>query len=316
MRSIAENSARERWFEGAWSRWKSWHRIRVGPISVLVRLARSGPLQDRRARRFEVEHVVHSSRPSNNAPSAPATHTGFTSSAAQLNSVLIAGVGRCFGTLAASFFAGQSACVALAARDAARLHAIAQHIRSQGGRATAYACDLTHERDVERLVSNVTQAQGAPDLCIYAVERFCSGDALGSSVAAFEESWRANCLGGFLVARETGRLMVQRGHGTIVFMGGTSSILGRSGYLNLAVGKHGLRAVSQVMARELNHRGVHVAHCLIDGDVSSASDGDDDHVMDPVHLAQEILRLHLQPPDCWTLEMDLRPAGKRFWEHC
>jgi len=34
------------------------------------------------------------------------------------------------------------------------------------------------------------------------------------------------------------------------------------------------------------------------------------------HLAAEILRLHCQPADCWTSELDLRPAKEAYWQHC
>ena len=202
----------------------------------------------------------------------------------------------------------------LIARNVRRLDPVASEIRGGGNAAYAYACDLTHEREVIRTVREIVAAHGIPALCIYAVEDFAPGDILSTEVAAFEESWRANCLGAFIVGREIGRLMAERGSGTLVFMGGTSSLLARAGYLNLAVGKHALRALALVMARELGPKGIHVAHCIIDGEVSDT--GADSLSMNPKHVAHEIMRLHLQPNDCWTSELDLRPAREKFWEHC
>ncbi len=43
--------------------------------------------------------------------------------------------------------------------------------------------------------------------------------------------------------------MLPAKRGTIVLVGSTSGLVGRADHLNLAVGKFGLRAISQVMAR-------------------------------------------------------------------
>jgi NAD(P)-dependent dehydrogenase (short-subunit alcohol dehydrogenase family) len=308
----------ESWWQRAWARAKCWHRIRLGPVSLLIRLARSGPRPKGRRVRVATRKFLETVSGKNRAYHSTATESpiprGLVEDQTELGAVLIAGVGRSFGTAAAHLYAERASSVSLVARGAERLQGITRQIVDRGLKADAYACDLTHEHDVERLVSEIVEKHGVPELCIYAVENFCPGDVLHTRVAAFEEAWRANCLGAFIVGRAVGRLMAQRRSGTVIFMGGTSSILGRAGYLNLAVGKHGLRALAHVMARELGPRGVHVAHCIVDGEVSG--DDTDTSAMNPVHVAREILRVHLQPSDCWTTEMDLRPAGARYWEHC
>ena len=111
--------------------------------------------------------------------------------------------------------------------------------------------------------------------------------------------------------------MLADGRGTIVLIGSTSSVIGRQAHLNLAVGKFGQRALAQVMARELWPLGIHVAHLLIDADISedSTSKFDAPHA-DPYHIARSVLDLHLQPRTAWTSELDLRPWNEQFWEHC
>jgi len=54
-----------------------------------------------------------------------------------------------------------------------------------------------------------------------------------------------------------------------VLLGGTSSVVAREGYLNLAVGKFGLRALAHVLARELGSQGIHVVHCLVDAEIAN-----------------------------------------------
>ena len=111
--------------------------------------------------------------------------------------------------------------------------------------------------------------------------------------------------------------MLARGSGTILLIGSTSSLTGRAGHLNLAVGRFGQRALAQVMARELWPHGLHVAHLVIDADI--AEDGHEaggDPQADPAHIARIILDLHRQPATAWSSEVDVRPFNERFWEHC
>src|SRR6185295_18277025 len=116
-------------------------------------------------------------------------------------------------------------------------------------------------------------------------------------------------------AQQTARAMRKEGRGTIVFLGSTSGTVARSGYLSLAVGKYGLRALAQVMARELGPAGIHVVHLIIDADVRENADEDAPNTH-PTELAELIWSLHLQPRSAWTQELDVRPYNEAFWEHC
>jgi hypothetical protein len=91
----------------------------------------------------------------------------------------------------------------------------------------------------------------------------------------------------------------------------------RADHLNLAIGKFGLRAIAQVMARELWPEGIHVVHCVIDADIQEdAPDPEGAPQTLPEDVAELIYGLHGQPRSCWTSELDVRPWNERFWEHC
>jgi NAD(P)-dependent dehydrogenase (short-subunit alcohol dehydrogenase family) len=112
--------------------------------------------------------------------------------------------------------------------------------------------------------------------------------------------------------RETGFFRAREEGGA----GATSGIKGRKGYINLAVGKFGLRALAQVMASELGPQGVHVAHVVIDGDIAESDEPSAEKQIEPLDWAQTFYMLHRQPRSCWTSEIDVRPSGEVFWEHC
>ena len=187
----------------------------------------------------------------------------------------------------------------------------------QGGEQLprSYSCDVTNERETARVVNDVIRDVGVPSLLVYGVQGWSPGRFVDIEVADFEEAWRANCLGAFILAQQVTRAMLSVGRGTIVFLGSTSGTVGRAGYLNLATGKFGLRAMAQVMARELGPRGIHVVHLIIDAHVQAVSQEAGPH-SNPDELADLIQSLHAQPRSVWTHELDVRPHNEAFWQHC
>ncbi|BGP25261.1 short-chain dehydrogenase/reductase SDR [Rhodotorula toruloides] len=115
--------------------------------------------------------------------------------------------------------------------------------------------------------------------------------------------------------------------GTLIMTGATSATRGHLHFGAFAAGKHGLRALSQSIAREYGPQGVHVAFVIIDVTIltritarmfSSVEGKDPNWMQDerqrlsPESIARAYLYLHQQTPDAWTLEMDLRPAKEKF----
>eukprot|EP00730_Choanoeca_flexa_P014107 TRINITY_DN6043_c0_g1_i1.p1 TRINITY_DN6043_c0_g1~~TRINITY_DN6043_c0_g1_i1.p1 ORF type:complete len:155 (+),score=21.56 TRINITY_DN6043_c0_g1_i1:494-958(+) len=113
--------------------------------------------------------------------------------------------------------------------------------------------------------------------------------------------------------------MQQRKQGTIVFTGATASLRGGAGFSCLAVGKFGLRALAQSLAREnQKDNSIHVAHVIIDGMVDLPRtrgwfpDKPTEDFLNPHAIAQEYWNLYNQHPSTWTLELDLRPHPEKF----
>jgi NAD(P)-dependent dehydrogenase (short-subunit alcohol dehydrogenase family) len=283
--------------QALWKAAKSGLKIGLGPISVQVRAARN------------VRVSPHSARPPLARPAAP---VGV--SAPEV--ALIVGTGPGLGSALAKRFARAGMQVALAARNTAKLEGVLQTIRETGGAARAYGCDATDERSVKQLLENVTREIGVPHLVVYNVEHFCPGTLLEIETAAFEECWRAMALGGFLVGREAARKMLPRGSGTVIYTGATGALRGRAEYINMAVGKFGVRALAQSMARDLGPKGIHVAHVVLDGGILSERSppgaGERMSSMHPDQIAEAYYQLHRQHPSTWTQEMDLRPWVEKF----
>lgn len=231
---------------------------------------------------------------------------------------VVVGVGAGLGAALGRRFANAGMAIALAARSDATASPLAAEINDSGGSARAYATDSSEEAAVESLFSQVESDLGAPDLVVFNTGSYGRASVIETTAADFEANWRAGCLGGFLVGRAAAKGMAARGHGTIIFTGATAALRGSANFINLAIGKFGLRALAQSMARELGPQGLHIAHTIIDGQIKhpdvpftpeQIASGE---LLEPDAIAETYYQLHLQHRSAWTLELDLRPAVEKF----
>ena len=231
---------------------------------------------------------------------------------------VIVGTGSGLGAALARKFASQGFNLALSARNAERLAPLVKELEGKGVKARAFAVDATDEAGMKRLFADA-EGLGPVAVAIHNVNGRVVKDVLDLSVAEFEGQWRAICLGGFLTSREAARHMVQRGQGSIFYMGGRGARRGLAKFTAFAMAKAGLRSVAECLARELAPHGIHVAHFAVEGTIAGervrqanpdqvAKDG----VVDTAALAEVVYQTHTQPRNCWAFEVDLRPWSEPF----
>lgn len=234
------------------------------------------------------------------------------------NVALVVGVGPGLGGSVAERFAREGFAVGLVARSERSLAPAARAILEAGGTVLEQTADASDENSLGRAVGRVRAELGEPSVLVYNAGAFMRGAISEVSPADFESCWRANCFGAFLAARQVLPAMLARGSGTVLLTGATASLRGGAGFSCLAVGKFGLRALSQSMARELGPKGIHVAHVIIDGQIDTPRiremlpDRQPHTLLDPDQIAEAYWQLHVQHPTAWTLELDLRPAVEKF----
>lgn len=231
---------------------------------------------------------------------------------------VVVGVGPGLGWSLVSRFAAAGMQTVAAARNPAKLDPLIQAAGELSDRMHAYACDVTRHADVAGLFAATAKRFGQPSVVVFNAGAYEMSGILDVTPEAFERCWRVGCLGGFLVGQAAARIMVALGSGTILFTGATASLRGGARFVNLAVPKFGLRALAQSMARELGPKGVHVAHVIVDGQIESeryrylAEQREPDALLSPDAIAENYYRLHRQPRNAWTHELDLRPWVEKF----
>ena len=230
----------------------------------------------------------------------------------------ILGVGPGLGAAVARRFAREGFAVALMARREGGVAGVREEIEGAGGTALPISADATDPASIAAAFDKVRSNLGDPEVFVYNAGAFQMGGILDLSPEKFDECFKANCAGAFYAAQQVLPAMVEAGRGTVLLTGATAALRGSARFSALAVGKFGLRALAQSMAREFGPQGIHVAHVVIDGQIDTPrvremSPGREDHTMlSPDAIAETYWQLHSQDRTAWTLELDVRPSVERF----
>jgi NAD(P)-dependent dehydrogenase (short-subunit alcohol dehydrogenase family) len=222
---------------------------------------------------------------------------------------IVVGVGPGLGGAVARRFAAGGHPVVVAARTGAKAEAVADEIKQAGGQALALAADATKEADVETLFVKAEQAFGPLGVAVYNASGRTRKPVAELTVDEFVEAWQRSCLGGFIVARAAAQAMIPQAAGTILLTGATASMKGFPGSASFAVGKFGLRALGESLARELHPQGIHVAHFNIDGGIGI---NDEDSRLQPDAIAETYWQTHKQHRSTWSHSVELRPWVEKF----
>ncbi len=232
---------------------------------------------------------------------------------------LIIGAGGGLGAGLARRFSSAGMETAIASRDPRNAEGLAKDVtRVTGNAVYGYGCDATDEADVTALFDRVEGELGLPDAVVYNASGFLMKSVLEIEVDELMNQWNVTCLGGFIVGREAARRMSKRGSGSLLFTGATACYKGSAKFAGFAIGKFGLRALAQSMARELGPKGVHAAIVNIDGEINGPAHAHEipekgiDALLDPDAIAETYLALHRQHHTAWSHEVDLRPAIEKW----
>lgn len=224
---------------------------------------------------------------------------------------LIVGVGPGLSASLARLFAKKGLQVALASRNPDRLAKLAEETA-----AATFACEATEPEEVAALFDVVVATQGEPDIVVYNASARARGPVTELEPDAVARAISVSAYGGFLVAQQAARLMVARGSGAILLTGASASVKGYPNSSAFAMGKFALRGLAQSLARELQPKGVHVAHFVIDGGIRSETRSDSadnpDSLLDPDAIAETYWHVATQHRSAWTWEVELRPWVERF----
>jgi NADP-dependent 3-hydroxy acid dehydrogenase YdfG len=242
--------------------------------------------------------------------------------------IAVVGAGPGIGEAVARRFTAEGFVAALLARTEDRLQTMANGIDADFGKGSAryWVTDLRVEDDVISSFKKIREQLGEVQVLVYnaGARRVNGRSVLDTTTEEFESFIKINLFGAFWSTKCVLPDMLAAGRGTIIYTGATGSLRGVAGLSSFSPGKFGLRSLSQVVTREYQNRGIHVAHLIVDGMVDGklmgavrrrqweregAKDILNDieaHLMHPADLAKIYWFLYTQPRSTWTHELDVR----------
>ena len=225
-------------------------------------------------------------------------------------SCVILGAGPSIGLSVAKQFASKGYNLGLGSRNKSNYPEILQLSTIENVDFRQYKVDASIEKQVIDFVAAAEDELGKISIGIYNPSKFVKKSVLALSSQDIEEAWRVSCLGGFIFARELVKRMLDRNKGTIIFTGATAGMRGSKDFAAFAIGKFGLRALAQSMAREFHPKGIHIIWANIDGVVKESNT--DESFINPNDIAKYYYQLHSQPKSAWSHEVEVRPWNEHF----
>lgn len=178
---------------------------------------------------------------------------------------LVTGASSGIGEATALALAAAGASVALAARRADRLEALAERIRDGGGTALPIEVDVTDRAAAEAAVARTVEKLGGLDILINNAGVMLLGPALDAPVEEWERMVNLNVLGLLYCAKAAiPHLLEAAEHGPrgVADLVNISSVAGRTARQGSAVynaTKHAVGAFSEALRQEVTTRHVRVS---------------------------------------------------------
>jgi NAD(P)-dependent dehydrogenase (short-subunit alcohol dehydrogenase family) len=227
---------------------------------------------------------------------------------------VISGVGPGTGSALVRRFVAGGYQVAMLARNAARLDALAQELPD----AHAFACDVADAARVDAAVSAIEVKLGAVDVLVHNAVGGAFGSFLEIDPEVLNRNFQVNTMGLLYLGRRLAPGMSAKAKGAIVVTGNTSALRGRPNFAGFAPTKAAQRILAEAMARELGPKGVHVSYIVIDAVIDSPRQRErfpgrpDDFYIRPAAIADECFHVAHQDRSAWSFLVEVRPFGETW----
>jgi NAD(P)-dependent dehydrogenase (short-subunit alcohol dehydrogenase family) len=146
--------------------------------------------------------------------------------------------------------------VAIGARRAERLGAVAREIESEGGRAFAHPLDVASPASIEAFFDAVEKEFGSADVVVNNAGVGIPRLLHEAAVEELQTELAVNLMGPMLVSRRAIPGMVARGRGDLVFISSHNAVAPRTFQAGYTAAKAGVEGLARVLAMELEGTGV------------------------------------------------------------
>lgn len=171
---------------------------------------------------------------------------------------LVTGASQGIGRACALELARAGAVVALAARNQAKLAEAVTEIEAAGGRAAAFALDVSSEDSIKSGAKAILERFGKVEILVNNAGITRDGLVMRMKRADWDDVLGTNLTGAFLLTQALIPAMMKNRWGRIVNISSVVGRTGQAGQANYAASKAGLIGMTRAMAREFASRGITV----------------------------------------------------------
>jgi 3-oxoacyl-[acyl-carrier protein] reductase len=171
---------------------------------------------------------------------------------------LVTGASQGIGRACALELARAGATVALAARNEAKLAEVVTEIEAAGGRAAAFALDVSSEEQIKTGAKAVLERFGKVEILVNNAGITRDGLMMAMKRTDWDDVLATNLTGAFLLTQAVLRPMLKNRWGRIVNISSVVGRTGQAGQVNYAASKAGLLGLTRSLAREVASRGITV----------------------------------------------------------
>jgi 3-oxoacyl-[acyl-carrier protein] reductase len=182
---------------------------------------------------------------------------------------IVTGAAKGMGQAISLRLAGEGVDLALAAREAAPLEAVAEAARALGRRAVVVPTDVRDEGQVRALVDAAVDAFGKVDILVNCAGTTGPVETPVHEIKAddWDEVLAINVRGTFLPTKHVVSVMLRQRRGKIVNIAGTSGLRGYRLRAAYSASKWAVRGLTRTVALEVGPHGINV-NCVAPGIVA------------------------------------------------
>jgi NAD(P)-dependent dehydrogenase (short-subunit alcohol dehydrogenase family) len=147
---------------------------------------------------------------------------------------------------------------AVAANDLEEPTGTVSEVERLGAEALVVAADVSDEEAVRRMAEKIRERFGRVDALVNNAGLMFIASAEDTDLADWRRVVGVNLTGPFVTSREFGRMMLERGAGSIVNVSSVAGLLGIGNRAAYNASKHGLVGLTRTLAAEWGGRGVRV----------------------------------------------------------
>ena len=172
---------------------------------------------------------------------------------------VITGASRGIGRQIARSMAEEGAIVIINYNGSkARADETAEEIRSFGGQAETYQCDVSDFNQAAGLMEYVVKTYGRVDILVNNAGITRDNLLMKMSEEEFDAVLNTNLKGAFNCIRHVSRQMIKQRSGKIINISSVSGVLGNAGQANYSASKAGIIGLTKSAAREMASRNITV----------------------------------------------------------